>query len=187
MRRLLAALLALSLAACATVQRYDAAGDVHALMVSIRDDDRAVFDAHVDRTALKAQLRARLMAGAIGRGDAAGWGGVLGVIVGGPLIDGLVDALVQPPVFLAIAEAHGYAPPAQPHGHRRSPAAAGRRPGLSPDQARRPLRPDLPRRGRRLAPRGLRGRPGDADQAQAVDLPPREASLGRVDPERPQG
>ena len=51
---------ALMLAACATVQKVSAAGDVHALLISIRDNDTATFDAHVDHEALKAELQSRL-------------------------------------------------------------------------------------------------------------------------------
>ncbi|HEY1427309.1 MAG TPA: hypothetical protein VGF50_11600, partial [Caulobacteraceae bacterium] len=39
----------LTLAGCATTQRLGAANDVHALLVAIRDDDRATFDAHIDK------------------------------------------------------------------------------------------------------------------------------------------
>ena len=49
MRIVVVIALALALSACATAQRLDAAGDVHALLVSIRDEDQAAFDAHVDR------------------------------------------------------------------------------------------------------------------------------------------
>lgn len=62
MRYLILALVALTLSACATAQRYDAANDVHALLISIRDNDQATFDAHVDRPALKRQIESRLMA-----------------------------------------------------------------------------------------------------------------------------
>ena len=48
---------ALALAGCATANRLGAANDVHALLVAIRDDDQAGFDAHVDRNALKEQLQ----------------------------------------------------------------------------------------------------------------------------------
>ena len=52
---------ALSLSACATADRYDAAGDVHALLTAIRARDRAAFDARVDRQALKYEIEARLL------------------------------------------------------------------------------------------------------------------------------
>jgi hypothetical protein len=109
-RAAFSALLALSLGACATVQRYDAAGDIHAFLVAIRDSDKAGFEAHVDRPALKAQLRARLMAVAMRRGDVQGDIAALAAPFVGAMIDPVVDGLVQPEVFLAIAEANGYSP-----------------------------------------------------------------------------
>jgi hypothetical protein len=107
MRTVLIAALALGLAACATATRYDAAGDIHALLVAIRDNDKQAFDAHVDRPALKAQLKARLTAFAVQRGGTLG--GLLAETFGG-MTDALVDAAVQPQVFLAVAEAKGYRP-----------------------------------------------------------------------------
>ena len=62
MRAILIALVALTLSACATVQKLDAAGDVHALLISIRDNDRATFDSLVDRQALQRELQGRLVA-----------------------------------------------------------------------------------------------------------------------------
>ena len=59
---LLAAMAAATLSACATVQKLDAASDVHALLVSIRDNDRATFETLVDRRALKREIEARLVA-----------------------------------------------------------------------------------------------------------------------------
>jgi hypothetical protein len=107
MRSVLIAVLALVLTACATATRYDAAGDIHALLVAIRDNDHAAFDSHVDRPALKAQMKERLTAAAIQRGGALG--GLLVQTFGG-MTDALVDAAVQPEVFLAVAEAKGYRP-----------------------------------------------------------------------------
>lgn len=104
---LLVAFAALSLSACATVERYDAAGDIHAFLVSIRDNDKAGFDAHVDRPALKAQLRTRVQAGLLKRNDNLA---ALAAVFAGPLVDAAVDQLVQPGVFLSVAEANGYAP-----------------------------------------------------------------------------
>lgn len=105
---LAAALLAVS--ACSTIPRYEAANDIHAFLVSIRDGDRAAFDAHVDRPALKTQLHARLMQ-EIGtrHGDLAG----LGALMAGPLVDLAVDAAARPEVFRAVAVKYGY-DPAQP-------------------------------------------------------------------------
>ena len=49
---------ALTLGACATAPKLGAANDVHAFLISIRDDDSATFNAHVDHEALKAQMGA---------------------------------------------------------------------------------------------------------------------------------
>ncbi len=58
MRVVLLSLMALALVGCASVERLGAANDVHALLVSIRDNDSATFDAHVDHEALKRELQA---------------------------------------------------------------------------------------------------------------------------------
>jgi hypothetical protein len=48
MRKILTVLsLSLVLSACATAHRLTAANDVHALLVAIRDNDRAAFDAKI--------------------------------------------------------------------------------------------------------------------------------------------
>ena len=62
MRGFVIVLMALMLSSCATVQKLDAAGDVHALLISIRDGDRATFDTLVDRRALKQEMQSRLIA-----------------------------------------------------------------------------------------------------------------------------
>ena len=110
LRRLLApVLLVAALAACATVPKFEAAGDIHAFLVAIRDGDRGSFDAHVDRQALKAQLKSRLIAAqAESHGDAS-WQ-ALGAVLAGPLVDVGVDALVQPTTFRAAALQLGYSP-----------------------------------------------------------------------------
>jgi hypothetical protein len=107
LRRLVALCAVLSLGACATVERFDAAGDIHALLVAIRDGDKATFDMHVDRPALKEQLRSRVLAGIIKRLGPAG--AALAPVVDAGLNPAL-DAAIQPEVFLAVAEAQGYAP-----------------------------------------------------------------------------
>jgi hypothetical protein len=109
MRKLLAALLALSLAACATAQKLGAASDVHALLVSIRDNDTAAFDAHVDHDALKQELQARL-------GDALGKNKKtkdLAALLGPSVIDFADQALVRPKTFRMVAEQYGYKPDTQ--------------------------------------------------------------------------
>ena len=100
---------ALLLASCATVDRYDAARDVHALLVSIRDDDRATFEAHVDRAALKRQIEARLIAETRRPELSKEWG-ALGALLAQPLADVAGEALVQPRVFRSIAAQYGYTP-----------------------------------------------------------------------------
>jgi hypothetical protein len=107
MRARIAALLgALALAACSTLPKLDAASDIHTFLVAIRDGDRATFDAHVDREALKAQLRARAVSEtsrATARPEALGL-----AFLAGPLVDVAVDALLRPEVFRAVAEMRGY-------------------------------------------------------------------------------
>ena len=106
---LLAILAAALLAGCATTRQLSAAGDVHALLISIRDDDQAAFDAHVDRKALEAQLQARLIDRAAHADVADGWKG-LGVLLSGPLAHAAGDLLIQPGVFRAVAQYYGYRP-----------------------------------------------------------------------------
>ena len=99
------ALVAASLfAACSTVPRFEAANDIHAFLVAIRDGDRAGFDAHVDKPALKTNLKARVL-GEGGRKDALGG---VGAFLAGPLVDIAVDAAARPEVFRAVAAQYGY-------------------------------------------------------------------------------
>ena len=108
---LLASLMAAAaLAGCAETAKIDAGGDIHAFLVAIRDGDAAAFNAHVDRAALKTQIRARIMAEAARRGDRSGDAALLGVLLGGPLVDTLADRLIQPDVFRAVADYLGYRP-----------------------------------------------------------------------------
>ena len=105
MRRLILALAAtLALGACATAQKLGAANDVHALLISIRDDDSATFDAHVDHAALKQELQARL-------GDALGKNKKtrdLAALLGPSVVDFADQALVRPQTFRMVAEQYGY-------------------------------------------------------------------------------
>ena len=110
LRRLASLILAAAaLTGCATVPRFEAAGDIRAFLVAIRDGDQAGFDAHVDRGALKTQLKSRLI-GEEARTHGAGSWQALGAAVAGPLVDVGVDAFVQPESFRAAALALGYAP-----------------------------------------------------------------------------
>ena len=104
----LLALAGLCLASCAETTKIDAAGDIHAFLIAIRDGDKQGFDAHVDRPALKEQIRARLMATLAKRADKGGDFAAFGVALGRPLVDSLSDALIQPDVFRAVAEYFGY-------------------------------------------------------------------------------
>lgn len=101
--------LALLLAACATAQRLDAAADIHAFLIAIRDNDRAAFDAHVDRPALQRQLEDRLLVEAR-RAAPSGPLADLAQAVAGPLAQLGADSLVQPRVFRNIAVYLGYDP-----------------------------------------------------------------------------
>jgi len=105
MRGLLIALMALTLSACATVQKLDAAGDVHALLISIRDGDQPTFDALVDRRALKQEIQGRLMAEA--RNDRR-IPTALAAVLAPSLAELAGETLIQPDVFRAVAEYYGY-------------------------------------------------------------------------------
>jgi hypothetical protein len=109
LKHVLAGLALLTLGACATAEKFDAAGDIRAFLVAVRDGDRATFDAHVDKPALKADLKARLMAAAA-EGHGVQSRELLGAVLAGPLVDLAVDALARPEVFRAAAELAGYGP-----------------------------------------------------------------------------
>lgn len=99
-------LLTVLLAGCATIPRYEAANDIHAFLTSIRDGDKGVFDAHVDRPALKINLRARLIQ------EASQAKNPLAPLaaMAAPLVEMAVDTAVRPEVFRAIAIQYGYDP-----------------------------------------------------------------------------
>jgi len=105
MRAIVIALLALTLSACATVQKLEAAGDVHALLISIRDGDEATFDSLVDRRALKREIQDRLVAEA-GRDSRVPAG--LAAILAPGLAELAGETLVRPQVFRSVAEYYGY-------------------------------------------------------------------------------
>lgn len=102
-------LAAVSLSACATATRYDAAGDVHALLVAIRNNDHAAFDARVDRPALKAEIESELVRKARGSAMSGGWQAAA-VALAGPAADIAGEALVQPETFRYAANYYGYTP-----------------------------------------------------------------------------
>ncbi|HEX2561371.1 DUF2939 domain-containing protein [Phenylobacterium sp.] len=107
LRPLLISLVALLLSACATAQRYDAAQDVHNLLVAIRDNDRAAFDRHVDRQALKRQLEGRLIDETQESGAPRLLQG-LGITLAEPVAALAGELLIQPRVFRWVAEHYGY-------------------------------------------------------------------------------
>jgi hypothetical protein len=100
---------ALSVAACATTQRIEAASDVHALLIAIRDDDHATFDAHVDRPALEHELEARLL-DRTQQPDTSDTVKALGALLARPLAQLAGETLIRPKVFRAVAEYYGYRP-----------------------------------------------------------------------------
>jgi hypothetical protein len=97
----------LSLAACSTVHRLTAANDVHALLVSIRDNDQATFDAHVDRDALKKEIEARLADQTQKSKKAESWG-ALGATLAPAIAKYVGDSLIQPKMFRQVADFYGY-------------------------------------------------------------------------------
>lgn len=110
LRRAASLLAALTLlGGCATTRQLAAAPDVHALLVAIRDDDRAAFDAHVDRHALEAEMQAVMVERSreAGMGDGAAG---LGVLLSGPLARAAGSVLIRPEVFRAVADYYGYRP-----------------------------------------------------------------------------
>lgn len=116
------ALLGSALAGCATAARYDAAGDVHSLLVAIRDNDKTTFDAHVDKKALKAELETRILDHAQ-KGQGGDAAKALGAAFAQPLAEMAGEALIRPQTFRAAAEYYGYRP-GQPIPDRLSLAAA---------------------------------------------------------------
>jgi hypothetical protein len=101
-------LAAVSLSACATATRYDAAGDVHALLVAIRNNDHAAFDARVDRPALKAEIESQLVRKA--RDSNLGGWQAAAIALAGPAADLAGEALVRPETFRYAANYYGYTP-----------------------------------------------------------------------------
>lgn len=109
MRFLILLSVALVLGACATVPRFEAAGDVHALLVSVRDGDKAAFESRIDRPALKNALRARLIEEQARHHGDQSWQAI-GAALAGPLYGVLADRLIQPDVLRALAIRFGYDP-----------------------------------------------------------------------------
>ena len=98
-----------SLSACASADRLAAASDVHALMVAVRDDDRASFAAHVDKPALEARMQSVLVERARAAALPPAWTAA-GVLASGPLSRWAGETLIRPEVFRAVADSYGYRP-----------------------------------------------------------------------------
>lgn len=106
-RTLVLALCALTVSACATAERFDAANDIHKLLIAIRDNDSAAFEAHIDRGALERQIEARISTEAKARSKNEDWAAAAALLA--PTLAGLAgDALIQPQVFRRAAEQYGY-------------------------------------------------------------------------------
>jgi hypothetical protein len=97
---------ALALAACASPQQYSAADDIHAFLTAVRDNNRPLFNAHVDRDALALQLEGRILRELPSDPVARG----LGMIMAGPVSEAATSLLAQPRVFRAVAVHNGYDP-----------------------------------------------------------------------------
>jgi hypothetical protein len=84
------------LAGCGRIQeRYRAAQGVHDFFAAVQSGDRAAFDAHVDRPALRAGLRDRL-----DKSLAGGEGGdILGALLGSKSADSALDQMITPESF----------------------------------------------------------------------------------------
>lgn len=95
------ALTAISLAGCEqATQRYGAAQDIHAFFAAVESGDRPAFDAHIDRPALRKQLRSGI-GQAIGAkvgmsGEAAD---VLNDLLGSDSADQAMDRMISPESF----------------------------------------------------------------------------------------
>jgi hypothetical protein len=94
----------LMLSGCASVQKLDAANDVHKLLLSIRDNDQAAFEAHIDREALKDVIAAKVTSEA---GKDKRYGG-LAAVLAPALAEFAGDSLLQPQVFKTVAAQYGY-------------------------------------------------------------------------------
>ncbi len=100
---------AAALVGCATAARFEAAGDVHALLVALRDNDQAGFDAHIDRDALKDQLEQAITTRAE-KSKKAGGLEAFAALLAQPLAEVAAEQLLRPKVFQMAARQFGYDP-----------------------------------------------------------------------------
>lgn len=99
----------LAASGCATTQKLDAASDIHAFLIAIRDNDRVAFEAHIDRPALQSQIEDRLLSEAR-RAAPSGALADLAQAVAGPLAQFGSQSLIRPNVFRTVAVYLGYDP-----------------------------------------------------------------------------
>ena len=84
-----------------------AAPDVHRFLVSVRNNDRAAFNAYVDRRALEDQLRGRIVQKAAASSIPEALK-PFSILLAGPLSRAAGDILIRPDVFRWVAESYGY-------------------------------------------------------------------------------
>ena len=106
--KVLAPLLALLIAGCSATTRLDAAGDVHDLLVSVRDNDQKAFERHIDRDALRRQIEGRMVREATASTHPALRS--LGIALAQPGAAMAEAMLLQPRVLRMAAEHYGYTP-----------------------------------------------------------------------------
>lgn len=88
----------LALAACSGAQtKLGAAEDVRAFIIAVRENDRATFERHVDREALRTQVLTQLREQA----------GPLAGALGGSFADQAADQLIRPESFRMALERSG--------------------------------------------------------------------------------
>jgi hypothetical protein len=100
---------ALALGACATADRVDAAADIHAFLVAVRDNDKVGFEQHVDRGALTRSFEYRIQAEAA-RADTPKEIKIAAAALSGPAAKVAEATLVRPSVFRFVAYNLGYKP-----------------------------------------------------------------------------
>lgn len=103
------AAVAVSLSACATTERIDAAADVHAFLVSVRNDDKSSFERYVDRRALTQSLEMRIQVEA-SRPDTPKEMRLVALALAGPAAKVIEQTLIRPSVFRLVAVNLGYTP-----------------------------------------------------------------------------
>ena len=103
LRLAFAALCALVVTACGGADvKYDAAKDIRTFIMAARENDRATFDRHIDRPAVRAAV-VREMQQALEREGAGG----LGAMLGPKALEAAADQLISPEAFKFAADRGG--------------------------------------------------------------------------------